>query len=136
MDERFRGHLSVFKGQGIEFDEVREALHRGDDIRSIDWNMTSRWGMSSSVSQERGDDRWWICPSMTSLLPALEGGCRRRVDGLLRCRRSRTRTGRPDLFSDRIEKFIPPRKGAARRLVRVLAAEETRRPTNIEALGF
>src|SRR3989338_7614842 len=34
---------SVFKGQGIEFDEVRE-YNPGDDIRSIDWNVTARTG--------------------------------------------------------------------------------------------
>src|SRR4029453_13856244 len=34
---------SVFKGRGMEFDEVREYQH-GDDIRTIDWNVTSRAG--------------------------------------------------------------------------------------------
>ncbi len=34
---------SVFKGRGMEFDEVREYQH-GDDVRAIDWNVTSRAG--------------------------------------------------------------------------------------------
>src|SRR3974377_1835711 len=34
---------SVFKGRGMEFDEVREYQH-GDDVRTIDWNVTSRTG--------------------------------------------------------------------------------------------
>ncbi|MGC9328195.1 MAG: DUF58 domain-containing protein, partial [Candidatus Hinthialibacter sp.] len=34
---------SVFKGQGVEFEEVREYQH-GDDIRTIDWNVTARMG--------------------------------------------------------------------------------------------
>ena len=34
---------SVFKGRGMEFDAVREYQH-GDDIRTIDWNVTSRAG--------------------------------------------------------------------------------------------
>ena len=34
---------SAFKGQGIEFDEVRE-YQPGDDIRTIDWNVTARTG--------------------------------------------------------------------------------------------
>jgi len=36
-------YQSVFKGRGIEFSEVREYLP-GDDIRSIDWNVTARMG--------------------------------------------------------------------------------------------
>ena len=35
---------SVFKGQGMEFDEVRE-YQPGDDVRSIDWNVTARMGV-------------------------------------------------------------------------------------------
>ena len=35
---------SVFKGRGIEFDEVRE-YQPGDDIRTIDWNVTARTGI-------------------------------------------------------------------------------------------
>ncbi|HXK92106.1 MAG TPA: DUF58 domain-containing protein, partial [bacterium] len=34
---------SVFKGRGVEFEEVREYMH-GDDIRTIDWNVTARMG--------------------------------------------------------------------------------------------
>ncbi|MFA6583716.1 MAG: DUF58 domain-containing protein, partial [Elusimicrobiaceae bacterium] len=42
--ETFAGeYLSVFKGQGMEFSEVRE-YSPGDDIRSIDWNVTARLG--------------------------------------------------------------------------------------------
>ncbi len=43
-DDVFAGHYhSAFKGQGIEFQEVREYLP-GDDVRSIDWNVTARQG--------------------------------------------------------------------------------------------
>ena len=35
---------SVFKGRGMEFDEVREYV-AGDDVRAIDWNVTSRMGL-------------------------------------------------------------------------------------------
>ena len=37
------GFRSLYRGQGIEFDGVREYL-RGDDVRSIDWNVTARMG--------------------------------------------------------------------------------------------
>ena len=44
VDEHLSGEYhSVFKGQGIEFDEVREYVP-GDDVRSIDWNVTARMG--------------------------------------------------------------------------------------------
>ena len=45
VSETFAGdYLSTFKGQGIEFAEVREYIP-GDDVRSIDWNVTARTGM-------------------------------------------------------------------------------------------
>ena len=44
VDERLSGdYHSTFKGQGVEFDEVRPYLP-GDDVRSIDWNVTARTG--------------------------------------------------------------------------------------------
>jgi uncharacterized protein (DUF58 family) len=44
VDESLAGqYQSVFKGQGIEFDTVRE-YQPGDDVRSIDWNVTARMG--------------------------------------------------------------------------------------------
>ena len=44
VSETFAGeYLSTFKGQGIEFAEVREYIP-GDDVRSIDWNVTARTG--------------------------------------------------------------------------------------------
>ena len=44
VDERIAGEYhSIFRGRGLEFDEVREYVP-GDDIRSIDWNVTARMG--------------------------------------------------------------------------------------------
>jgi len=44
VNDLFSGEYhSVFKGQGMEFDEVRE-YQPGDDVRSIDWNVTARMG--------------------------------------------------------------------------------------------
>ncbi len=147
VDEHISGeYQSVFKGHGMEFDEVREYI-AGDDIRSIDWNVTARMGhlfvkrfceereltiiflvdISGSMcfgSLDRSKAE--VAAELTSLL-ALSAIKNQDKVGMI-------------LFSDRIEKYIPPRKGrtAAMRLVReVLAAEETRRQTNIaEALQF
>jgi len=141
VDAQLSGEYhSVFKGHGIEFDEVREYV-AGDDIRSIDWNVTARVGhpfvkrfceereltiiflVDVSGSQCFGSDRRSkaeIAAEITCLL-ALSAIKNQDKVGLV-------------LFSDRIEKYIPPRKGrtAVMRLVReVLAAEETRHRTDI-----
>jgi uncharacterized protein (DUF58 family) len=143
VDEHLSGEYhSVFKGHGIEFEEVREYIP-GDDIRSIDWNVTARMGhpfvkrfceereltilflVDVSGSQSFGSlsrPKSEVAAEITCLL-ALSAIKNQDKIGLI-------------LFSDRIEKSIPPRKGrtAAMRLVReVLASEETRRGTNIAA---
>ena len=147
VDEHLSGEYhSVFKGHGIEFDEVREYVP-GDDIRSIDWNVTARMGapfvkrfceereltilflvdVSGSQSFGSGERAKSELAAEITCLLALSAIKNQDKIGLI-------------LFSDRIEKSIPPRKGrtAALRLVReVLAAEETRRGTDIAgALRF
>ncbi|NIY15298.1 MAG: DUF58 domain-containing protein, partial [Nitrospinaceae bacterium] len=126
----------------IEFDEVREYTP-GDDVRSIDWNVTARMGhpfikrfaeereltvvflVDISGSQVFGSgtrSKSEAAAEITALL-ALSAIKNQDKVGLI-------------LFSDRIVKSIPPRKGrtAAMRLVReVLAAEETRHSTDIAA---
>ncbi len=55
VDELFSGvYASVFKGQGMEFAEVREYV-AGDDIRAIDWNVTARYGrpFTKEFTEER-----------------------------------------------------------------------------------
>lgn len=143
VDEHLSGEYhSVFKGRGMEFDEVREYT-AGDDVRSIDWNVTARMGhpfvkryreereltviflVDISGSQVCGSSqrsKAELAAEITSVL-ALSAIKNQDKVGLI-------------LFSDRIEKSIPPRKGrtAAMRLVReVLAAEETRHGTDIAA---
>ncbi len=141
VDEHISGEYhSVFKGRGMEFDEVR-AYVPGDDVRSIDWNVTARMGhpyvkrfceereltiiflvdISGSMIFGSGlRSKAEVAAELTSLL-ALSAIKNQDKVGMI-------------LFSDRIERYIPPRKGrtAAMRLVReVLAAEETRHETNL-----
>ena len=147
VDEHLSGEYhSVFKGQGIEFDEVRDYVP-GDDIRAIDWNVTARMGhpfikrfseereltivflVDVSGSQGFGSvERTKIetAATLTALL-ALSAIKNQDKVGLI-------------LFSDHIEKSLPPRKGrtAAMRLVReVLATTETGHGTDLAgALKF
>ena len=50
---------SVFKGQGIEFDEVRH-YEPGDDVRSIDWNVSARFG-TPYVKMYREERELTVC---------------------------------------------------------------------------
>ncbi|MCR5750774.1 MAG: DUF58 domain-containing protein [Kiritimatiellae bacterium] len=134
IDDQLAGdYHSTFKGQGVEFDEVRPYI-AGDDVRSIDWNVTARTGtpyikrfaeereltimfaVDVSGSQSYGSVRrskMELAAEATALL-ALTAIRNQDKIGLI-------------LFSDRIVKYIPPRKGrdSVMRLVReVLAAED------------
>jgi uncharacterized protein (DUF58 family) len=147
VDEHLSGEYhSVFKGQGIEFDEVREYA-AGDDIRSIDWNVTARMGhpFVKRFSEERELTILFLVDISGSQCFGSGGRSKAEVAAEITCLLALSAIKNQDkvglvLFSDCIEKSIPPRKGrtAAMRLVReVLAAEETRRGTDIAgALRF
>ncbi len=143
VDDHLSGdYHSVFKGQGIEFDEVREYA-MGDDVRSIDWNVTARMGhpFVKRFSEERELTVIFLVDISGS--QAFGSGIRSKAElaAEITCLMALSAIQNQDkvgliLFSDRIEKSIPPRKGrtAAMRLVReVLAAEETRHGTDIAA---
>ena len=147
VDEQFSGEYhSVFKGQGIEFDEVREYVP-GDDIRSIDWNVTARMGHPyvKRFAEERELTVIFLVDISGSQCFGSESRSKAEVAAEVTCLLALSAIKNQDkigliLFSDQIEKSIPPKKGrkAVMRLVReVLAAEETRRGTDIAgALRF
>jgi len=108
---------SVFKGQGMNFDEVRE-YQPGDEVRSIDWNVTARMnhpfvkkfveereltvmlivdlsgsGLFGSVNQSKRE----LAAEIASVL-AFSAIRNNDKVGLI-------------LFTDRVEKYIPPKKG-------------------------
>lgn len=141
VDEYLSGEYhSVFKGQGIEFDEVREYI-AGDDVRSIDWNVTARMGhpFIKRFCEERELTVIFLVDISGSQCFGSGNRSKAEVAAEITCLLALSAIKNQDkigliLFSDRIEKFIPPRKGrtAAMRLVReVLAAEETRHGTDI-----
>jgi uncharacterized protein (DUF58 family) len=141
VDEHLSGEYhSVFKGQGIEFDEVREYI-AGDDVRSIDWNVTARMGhpFIKRFCEERELTIIFLVDISGSQCFGSGLRSKAEVAAEITCLLALSAIKNQDkvgliLFSNRIEKYVPPRKGrtAVMRLVReVLAAEETRRGTDI-----
>lgn len=136
VDTSFAGaYHAVFKGRGIAFDSVRP-YEPGDDVRDIDWNVTARIGepyikryteereltvmlvLDTSASFEFGTvtrEKRDIAAELGAVL-AFSAITNNDKVGLL-------------LFSDEIEKYIPPRKGRTHvlRLVRELLVSEPRR---------
>ncbi|HUX20917.1 MAG TPA: DUF58 domain-containing protein [Spirochaetia bacterium] len=120
-------YRTLFRGPGIEFDEVREYVE-GDDIRQIDWNVTSR--MSSPYTKIFREERELTLFLVVDVSASLGIGSEESkrdlavyTAGLLAAAavRNNDRVGGV-LFSDRIEKWIPARKGRrhAARLVQDL----------------
>jgi uncharacterized protein (DUF58 family) len=109
---------SVFKGRGMEFDEVREYQH-GDDIRTIDWNVTSRTGhpfVKRYVEERELTVMLLIDASASGLFGSagkLKGEVAAEISALLAFSaiKNSDRVGAM-LFTDRIEKFIPARRGS------------------------
>ena len=134
IDDQLAGdYHSTFKGQGVEFDEVRPYV-AGDDVRSIDWNVTARTGIP--YIKRFSEERELTILFLVDVSGSQGYGSVRRskmelaaeVTALLAMTaiRNQDKIGLV-LFSDRIVKYIPPRKGrdSVMRLVReVLAAED------------
>ncbi|WP_445666333.1 DUF58 domain-containing protein [Fodinibius sp. AD559] len=127
-------YQSAFKGRGMEFSEVREYTY-GDDIRQIDWNVTARTGdpfikqfeeereqtlmlcvdiSPSGIFGSQGQSKMELSIEICAVLAfsAIKNGDK---VGLI-------------LFTDEIEKVIPPKKGRRHvlRLIRELLTTETK----------
>lgn len=127
---------SVFKGRGMEFAEVRE-YEPGDDIRTIDWNVTARMGrpyikrfteereltvilvVDVSASSNFGTFEQMKGEIIAELCAVLAFAAIKNNDrvGLL-------------IFTDQIEKFIPPKKGRSHilRVIRELLYTQPEQP--------
>lgn len=143
LDDQLSGdYHSVFKGQGIEFDEARP-YQPGDDVRAIDWNVTARTGepFVKRFSEERELTVLFMVDVSGSQSFGTGGRSKAARAAELTALLAMTAMDNHDkvglvLFSDRVIQFIPPRKGrtAVQRLVReVLATEETTEGTDIRA---
>jgi uncharacterized protein (DUF58 family) len=125
-------YRSVFKGQGMEFAEVRE-YQSGDEVRSIDWNVTARMGRP--FVKRYIEERELTVMLAVDLSGSERFGTRGRFKSELASElaavlamsaiRNNDRVGAV-LFTDRIEHVVPPRKGRrhALRLMRDLLVFE------------
>ena len=140
VDSLFSGEFrSVFRGQGMEFAEVR-AYEAGDDFRAIDWNVSARLGAPyvKTFSEERELTLLLVVDQSASTrvgTPVTKAARSIEVAAVLALAgaREQDRVGAL-LFSDRIEHVVPPAKGRrhALRLLRdLLAFASNRRGTNL-----
>jgi uncharacterized protein (DUF58 family) len=108
---------SVFKGRGMEFDEVREYTP-GDDIRTIDWNVTSRMGHPyvKKYVEERELTVMLLVDASASGDFGTMGSTKRTLSAevcallAFSAIRNNDRVGLL-IFTDREERYVPPRKG-------------------------
>src|SRR3954465_13625447 len=125
-------YRSVFKGQGMEFAEVREYQH-GDEVRSIDWNVTAR--MRRPYVKRYIEERELTVMIAVDLSGSERFGTKKRFKSELASElaavlamsaiRNNDRVGAL-IFTDRVEHVVPPRKGRrhALRLIRALLVFE------------
>lgn len=123
-------YQSVFRGQGMEFSEVRE-YEPGDDVRNIDWNVTARTGQPHV--KKHVEERELTVLLVVDLSGSEQFGTRHRFKADLAAElaavlalsavRNNDRVGLL-IFSDHVEHVVPPRKGRRHvlRLIRDLLA--------------
>jgi uncharacterized protein (DUF58 family) len=113
-NELFSGnYASTFKGRGISFHGVR-AYHYGDDIRSIDWNVTSR--SLEPYIKEFEEERELTFVLLVDVSPSVEFGNKRDIINEVAATIAFSALKNNDkvgvlFFHEKIVKYIPPKKG-------------------------
>src|ERR1700761_218203 len=137
---------SVFKGRGMDFDEVREYVP-GDEVRTIDWNVTARSGRAfvKKFTEERELTILLLVDISASGNFGSTSQSKRELAAEIASVLAFSAIGNSDrvgliLFTDQIEQYIPAKKGRRHvlRVVRdILYAEPKHRGTDIvQALDF
>ena len=147
VDEMLAGeYLGVFKGRGVEFDEVRQ-YQVGDDVRMIDWNVTARTGepFIKRFIEERELSLYFLVDMSASGRFGSKEMTKRQAAAELTSLLAFSAVKNHDrvsliLFTDEVEHYVPPGKGRShvmRMLNDLLSFEPKRRGTNIaSALDF
>jgi uncharacterized protein (DUF58 family) len=123
VETAFAGdYHSVFKGRGMNFEEVRE-YKPGDEIRAIDWNVTARLGSPfvKKFTEERELTVMLIVDVSASGNFGSTSQSKRELAAEVACLLAFSAIRNNDkvgllLFSDRLELFIPPKKGRSHTL--------------------
>lgn len=134
---------SAFKGRGMSFSEVREYTH-GDDVKNIDWNVTARF--STPFVKVFEEERELILMllvdvSASALFGTQERSKRELITEISAVLSFAAATNNDKVgvifFSDKVEQFIPPKKGRSHilRIIRELIALEPKQTngTNVQA---
>lgn len=141
VNQVFSGEYhSVFKGRGMEFSEVRE-YQFGDDIRNIDWNVTARFGhpFVKVFEEERELTVMLLVDLSGSQYFGSIEATKQQVAAELSATLAFSALKNNDkvgliLFTDKVEKFIPPKKSKSHilRIIReLLSFEPEGKGTNI-----
>jgi len=123
VETAFAGdYHSVFKGRGMNFEDVRE-YQPGDEIRSIDWNVTARMGTAfiKKFTEERELTVMLVVDVSASGNFGSTTQSKRELAAEVACLLAFSAIRNNDkvgliLFTDRVELFIPPKKGRSHTL--------------------
>lgn len=137
---------SVFKGQGMSFDEVRQYAP-GDDPRRIDWNVTARTGdpYVKTFVEERELTVLIVVDMSGSMAFGTRGDSKRRVAARLAAMMAFSAISNGDrvglvAFADAVERYVPPKRGrkhVLRIIDEILSFDPVGTGTNLrEALEF
>jgi uncharacterized protein (DUF58 family) len=142
VQDQLAGHYqSVFKGRGMAFSEVRE-YSAGDDVRSIDWNVTARTSKAhvKLFTEERDRTVMLLVDMSASGLFGSQGHSKREVAAEIAAMIAFSANVNNDrvgllVFTDEVELYLPPKKGKKHvlRVIReILSFEPVSRRTDLE----
>ncbi len=143
VDEQLAGQYhSVFKGRGLIFSDVR-AYTPGDDVRSIDWNITARMNAPhvKQFVEERDRTVNLVIDMSASGLFGSRGTTKRELAAELAAVVAFSAISNHDrvglaIVTDRVERYVPPKKGrrhVLRVIGEILAFRPASRGTNLAA---